>query len=159
MEMTTQRIENAIEMYKNNNNIPNELKEVIIEAFKNKDLDYTVHELEANKDNFLKPGNYKASELTWEMVSQGRGLFRCYAYNGIRTSIEKPFYIERTGGRNNGIWVYNEKHYNEVIGKLMTEYGEDCPIEWTGSEIKNLSEKFKAYVEPESEKIRRFYNM
>lgn len=158
MEMTNEKLQAAIEMYKNNNNIPNELKETIIEAFKNKDLDYTVHESEANEEDFLKPGNYKASELTWEMVSQGRGLFRCYAYKGIHTSIEKPFCIERTG-HNNNIWVYNEKHYNEEMDKLMAEYGEDCPIEWTGSEIKNLSEKFKSYVEPESEKIRRFYNM
>ena len=153
MAYVKRTVEEAIEMYNNDSTISEETKQKIAEAFRSgKDI-YKEWLDDGNKEDFLKPGTFKLKDLTWEMVSQGRGkgryYERCY---GMSEVLNYSFHFEYQGHGCSST-ISCEERFNKAVEHIKYWYGEDCPIEYDGHTFKNVHPKFLEHELRVSESI------
>lgn len=86
-----------------------------------------------NKENFLKPGTFNIKELTWKMLSQGRGFVIYHFIGNTHKGIKYTFNYKYNDSHY--LNICNENKFNKIINYIIKQYGEDCLIHWDGNNL------------------------
>lgn len=103
---------------------------------------YRVVVKEPNEAEKLPDGIYKANELTWEMISKGRGWQRkIYNDGDVIDELADDFRLCYES-YDCSSWCGNEWFFNKMIEWVQERYGEDCPLELKNNKLTNAHPEF-----------------
>ena len=116
---------------------------------------YTKVIKEVNENEMLPDGIYKANELTWEMISKGRGWRkRIYNDGDVIESLARDFRLCYES-YDCSSWCGNKWFFDKMIEWVQERYGEDCPLELKDNELTNAHSEFYELYLGKAETIER----